>query len=317
MSDAPAAGLDFIRQIIADDNVSGKHGGRVATRFPPEPNGYLHIGHAKSICLNFGIAAENGGQCNLRFDDTNPTKEDQDFVDAITQDVRWLGGDWGDGLTHASDYYERFYACAVALIEAGKAYVDSQSAEEIRESRGTLTGAGMDSPHRGRSVAENLDLFSRMRAGEFDEFDLNSFFEASGKGILAQFKHKRDIQKWLDIIRGGYMPTATDYLKTGTRPPFPYSDVRLLPYLQHSFWFMPNVAACHAMANLLAEKHNVFWHDYTVVVAAGVSAGIGLDALPPVRQAIGSGLESKTITLSCGKLTTGVTVPQWSSLAPS
>jgi glutaminyl-tRNA synthetase len=169
MSDAPAAGLDFIRQIIADDNASGKHGGRVATRFPPEPNGYLHIGHAKSICLNFGIAAENGGQCNLRFDDTNPTKEDQDFVDAITQDVRWLGGDWGDGLTHASDYYERFYECAVALIEAGKAYVDSQSAEEIRESRGTLTEAGMDSPHRGRSVAENLDLFSRMRAGEFKD----------------------------------------------------------------------------------------------------------------------------------------------------
>jgi glutaminyl-tRNA synthetase len=169
MSDAPAAGLDFIRQIIADDNASGKHGGRVATRFPPEPNGYLHIGHAKSICLNFGVAAENGGQCNLRFDDTNPTKEDQDFVDAITQDVRWLGGDWGDGLTHASDYYERFYECAVALIEAGKAYVDSQSAEEIRESRGTLTEAGMDSPHRGRSVAENLDLFSRMRAGEFKD----------------------------------------------------------------------------------------------------------------------------------------------------
>ena len=122
------------------------------------------------------------------------------------------------------------------------------------------------------------------------------------------------MQKWLDIIRGEYAPKAVEDLKTGTRPPFPYSDVRLLPYLQHSFWFLPNVAACHAMANLLAEKHNIFWHDYEVVVAAGASAGIGLDALPPVRKAIGSGFDTKTITLSCGKLTTGVTVPQWSSI---
>jgi hypothetical protein len=158
------------------------------------------------------------------------------------------------------------------------------------------------------------ELLAIASAGEFDEFDLNTFFEATGRGTGAKFKHKSEVQKWLDIIRGGYMPTAVEHLKTGTRPPFPYSDVRLLPYLQHSFWFMPNVAACHAMANLLAERHNVFWHDYTVVVAAGASAGIGLDALPPVRQAISSGLESKTITLSCGKLTTGITVPQWSSI---
>ncbi len=151
-------------------------------------------------------------------------------------------------------------------------------------------------------------------AGEFDEFDLNAFFEASGAGVLAQFRHKSDVQKWLDIIRGGHAPAAVEHLKTVTRPPFPYSDVRLLPYLQHSFWFLPNVAACHAMANLLAERHNTFWHDYEVVVAAGASAGIGLDALPPVRRAIGNGFETKTITLSCGKLTTGVTVPQWSSI---
>lgn len=158
------------------------------------------------------------------------------------------------------------------------------------------------------------ELLAIASSGEFDEFDLNTFFEATGKGKEAKFTHKSDVQKWIDIIRGGYMPTAVDHLKTGTRPPFPYSDVRLLPYLQHAFWFMPNVAASHAMANLLAEKHNVFWHDYTVIVAAGASAGIGLDALPPVRRAIGSGLESKTITLSCGKLTTGITVPQWSSI---
>jgi len=158
------------------------------------------------------------------------------------------------------------------------------------------------------------ELVAIASAGEFDEFDLNEFFAATGAGKGAQFKHKSDVQKWLDIIRGQYAPRSVESLKTGARPPFPYSDVRLLPYLQHSFWFLPNVAACHAMANLLAEKHNTFWHDYEVVVAAGSSAGIGLDALPPVRKAIGSGFETKTITLSCGKLTTGVTVPQWSSI---
>ena len=158
------------------------------------------------------------------------------------------------------------------------------------------------------------ELLAIASAGEFDEFDLNTFFEASGVAKTAQFKHKSDVQKWLDIIRGGYMPQSIQHLKTGTRPPFPYSDARLLPYLQHSFWFLPTVAACHAMANLLAEKQNTFWRDYRVIVAAGTAAGIGLEALPPVRKAIGSGFDTKTITLSCGKLTTGVTVPQWSSI---
>ena len=158
------------------------------------------------------------------------------------------------------------------------------------------------------------ELVAIASAGEFDEFDLHAFFEAAGEGTKAAFRHKSDVQKWLDIIRGAYAPRTVEHLKTGTRPPFPYSDVRLLPYMQHSFWFLPNVAACHAMASLLAEKHNVFWHAYTVVVAAGAGAGIGLEALPPVRKAIGSGFGSKTITLSCGKLTTGVTVPQWSSI---
>jgi hypothetical protein len=158
------------------------------------------------------------------------------------------------------------------------------------------------------------ELVAVASSGEFDEFDLNEFFSATGTGNGAHFKHKGDVQKWLDIIRGQYAPSAIENLRTGTKPPFPYSDVRLLPYLQHSFWFLPNVAACHAMASLLAEKHNTFWHDYGVVVAAGASAGIGLEALPPVREAIGSGFDSKTITLSCGKLTTGVTVAQWSSI---
>ncbi len=158
------------------------------------------------------------------------------------------------------------------------------------------------------------ELLAVASAGEFDEFDLNEFFAATGSGQSARFKHQSDVQKWLDILRGQYGATVVESLKTGKKPPFPYSDTRLLPYLQHSFWFLPKVASCHAMANLLAEKHNVFWHEYTVVVAAGASAGIGLDALPPVREAIGSGFENKTITLSCGKLATGVTVPQWSSI---
>ena len=158
---------DFIRQIIDQDVASGKHGGDVVTRFPPEPNGYLHIGHAKSIWLNFGVAAEHGGRTYLRFDDTNPGGEREEYVEAIKRDVRWLGYDWEDRLTHASDYFERLYDAAERLIEAGKAYVDSLSAEEIREHRGTLTEPGKDSPYRDRSAAENLDLFRRMRAGEF------------------------------------------------------------------------------------------------------------------------------------------------------
>lgn len=159
------------------------------------------------------------------------------------------------------------------------------------------------------------ELLAIASGGEFDEFDLNEFFAATGDGANAEFKHKNDVQKWLGIIRGSYAPTQVDNLKLGSqRPPFPYSDVRLLPYLQHSFWFLPKVASCHAMANLLAEKQNTFWHDYTVLTVAGAAAGIGLDALPPVRKAIGSGFDTKTITLSCGKLTTGVTIPQWSSI---
>lgn len=158
------------------------------------------------------------------------------------------------------------------------------------------------------------ELLAIASAGEFDEFDLNAFFAASGSGDAATFKHKNDVQKWLDIIRGGYAPQAVESLKTGTRPPFPYSDVRLLPYLQHSFWFLPTVASCQAMANLLKERQNTFWHDYSVIMAAGTSAGIGLEALPPVRRAVGNGFDTKTITLSCGKLTTGVTVAQWSSI---
>ncbi len=161
--------LDFIRAIVAADVAAGTYGGRVVTRFPPEPNGYLHIGHAKSICLNFGIAEEFGGVCHLRFDDTNPETESMEYVEAIQDAVRWLGFDWGPHLYFASDYYEQFYEFAVRLIQEGKAYVDSLSEEEIRAYRGTVTEPGRESPYRNRSVAENLDLFARMRAGEFPD----------------------------------------------------------------------------------------------------------------------------------------------------
>jgi glutaminyl-tRNA synthetase len=160
---------DFIRDIIAEDLRANKYGGRVHTRFPPEPNGYLHIGHAKSICLNFGVAAEFGGLCNLRFDDTNPSKEEVEYVESIQEDIRWLGFDWDDRLFYASDYFEQLYQYAVQLIKLGQAYVCDLSAEEIREYRGTLTEPGKDSPYRTRSVEENLDLFERMRAGEFED----------------------------------------------------------------------------------------------------------------------------------------------------
>ena len=195
-------------------------------------------------------------------------------------------------------------------------YTDEQRAKEAfaTEHPGKRNPYGALPQMRLLTYQMPEELLAIASGGEFDEFDLNAFFEATGRGVLAEFKHKSDVQKWLDIIRGGYAPRAVEHLKTGSRPPFPYSDVRLLPYLQHSFWFLPNVAACYAMANLLAERHNVFWSAYEVIVAAGTTAGIGLEALPPVRRAIGSGFDTKTITLSCGKLTTGVTVPQWSSI---
>ncbi len=165
--DAPPS--NFIRDIILDDLKTNKYGGRVHTRFPPEPNGYLHIGHAKSITLNFGLAQEFGGKCNLRFDDTNPSKEETEYVDSIIQDARWLGGEWEDRMFYASDYFGQLYAWAVQLIKAGKAYVDDLTPDEVRKQRGTLTEPGQESPYRGRTVEENLDLFARMKAGEFPD----------------------------------------------------------------------------------------------------------------------------------------------------
>ena len=167
--DSPAPRSNFIRDIILRDRENNKHGGRVHTRFPPEPNGYLHLGHAKSIHINFGLAREFGGKCNLRFDDTNPLKEETEYVDSIIEDIRWLGGDWEDRLFYASDYFDQLYAWAVQLIQAGKAYVCDLDADGVRQHRGTLNEQGRNSPYRGRSVEENLALFERMRAGEFPD----------------------------------------------------------------------------------------------------------------------------------------------------
>ncbi len=164
-----ASSLDFIRTRVAEDLKANRNDGRVHTRFPPEPNGYLHIGHAKALCLDFGIAAEHGGMCNLRFDDTNPSKEKEEFEENIMRDIRWLGFDWDDRLFYASDYFEKIYECAITLIKAGKAYVDDLTPDQIREHRGTLTEPGKNSPYRGRSLDENLELFERMRHGEFEE----------------------------------------------------------------------------------------------------------------------------------------------------
>jgi len=169
MNDADSPRTNFIRELILADNASGRYGGRVCTRFPPEPNGYLHVGHAKSIMLNFGLAEEFGGKCNLRFDDTNPTKEEKEYVESIIEDVKWLGGDFGDRLFYASDYFQQLYDWAVDLIKKGKAFVCDLSSDQVRETRGTLTKAGQNSPYRDRSVEENLDLFARMKDGEFPD----------------------------------------------------------------------------------------------------------------------------------------------------
>ncbi len=162
-------GLNFVEQAVADDLRAGKNGGRLSTRFPPEPNGYLHIGHAKAICMDFGVAEKFGGTCNLRFDDTNPVKEDTEYVDSIREDIKWLGYDWGDREYYASDYFPQLYDLAIRLIKEGKAYVDEQTSEQIAEQKGTPTQAGTNSPYRDRPIEENLDLFQRMNAGEFDE----------------------------------------------------------------------------------------------------------------------------------------------------
>lgn len=240
-------------------------------------------------------------------DQQEPLEDERNFLPITTRGYVYLSGTPFRALATGEFIEEQIFNWT---------YTDEQRAKETfaREHPGQKSPYAALPQMRLLTYQMPDELLAIASGGEFDEFDLNAFFEANGTGADVRFKHKDDVQKWLDIIRGDYAAQSLQYLKTGTKPPLPYSDVRLLPYLQHSFWFLPNVAACHAMANLLAERHNSFWRDYKVVVAAGPSAGIGLAALPPVRRAIGAGFDSKTITLSCGKLTTGVTVPQWSAI---
>lgn len=246
-------------------------------------------------------------------------------LDSIEEDLENLNASVADFLPITTDAYLYLSGTPFRSLAVGE-FVEEQifswTYSDEQAAKAQFASEHPDQPNPYASLPELRlltyqmpdELIAIASQGEFDEFDLNTFFEASGSGDSACFVHESDVQRWLDIIRGAYLPTQVDNLKTGTRPPFPYSDQRLLPYLQHSFWFLPSVASCEAMANLLSARHNTFWHKYKVVVAAGPSAGIGLAALPPVRTAIGSGFDQSTITLSCGKLTTGVTVPQWSSI---
>ena len=267
----------------------------------------LFEGEEENIERQESLQENSNKQSERIADQQQALEQESDFLPITTNAYLYLSGTPFKALATGEFIEEQIFNWT---------YTDEQRAKEefSAEHPGERNPYGSLPQMRLLTYQMPDELLAIASGGEFDEFDLNAFFEATGTDVLAQFKHKDDVQKWLDIIRGGYTAKSVEHLKTGTRPPFPYSDMRLLPYLQHAFWFLPNVAACYAMANLLAEKQNTFWHDYEVIVAAGASAGIGLEALPPVRKAIGSGFDSKSITLSCGKLTTGVTVAQWSSI---
>lgn len=258
---------DFIRQIVSSDVAAGKHGGRVQTRFPPEPNGYLHIGHAKAICLDFGIAEEFGGKCYLRFDDTNPGKEDVEFVEAIERDVRWLGFEWEDRLTHASDYFQQLYELALHLIREGKAYVDHLRPEEIRAYRGTLTEPGRPSPYRDRSVDENLDLFERMRRGEFDEGEcvLRAKIDMASPNInlrdptlyrIRKVAHQRTGDTWCIYPMYDYAHTLSDALEGTTHSlcSLEFEDHR--PLYE---WFLDNLPVPHRPQQIEFSRLNLMF----------------------------------------------------------
>lgn len=265
--DKERAPTDFIRQIVANDVAAGKNGGRVQTRFPPEPNGYLHIGHAKAICIDFGIAEEFGGVCYLRFDDTNPDREDIEYVEAIQRDVRWLGFDWGDRLTHASDYFPQLYEFALQLIRDGKAYVDHLSAEEIREYRGTLTEPGRDSPYRNRSVEENLELFERMRRGEFEEGEcvLRAKIDMASPNLnlrdpplyrIRKVPHQRTGDTWCIYPLYDFAHTLSDALEGTTHSlcSLEFEDHR--PLYE---WFLDNLPVPHRPQQIEFSRLNLMF----------------------------------------------------------
>jgi len=322
-----APGQDFIRARVAADVAEGRNGGRVHTRFPPEPNGYLHVGHAKSICLNFGIAAEFGGLCNLRFDDTNPTKEDVEYVESIKRDVRWLGFDWDDREFYASDYFDRLYAYALELIRAGRAYVDSLSAEEIREHRGTLTEPGRNSPHRDRPVEENLELFARMRAGEFADGAcvLRAKIDMASPNLnlrdptlyrIRKFAHHRTGDRWCVYPMYDYAHALSDAIEgiTHSLCTLEFEDHRPL-----YDWCLDNVSApCHPqqiefarlnlsytvlskrkLLELVRDGHVRGWDDPRMPTLAGMRRrGIPPEALRDFATRIGMAKKDATIDVA-------------------
>ncbi len=298
MAPSSSAPQDFIREIVAADVSAGKNGGRVVTRFPPEPNGYLHIGHAKAICLDFGVAAEFGGYCNLRFDDTNPVKEDVEYVESIKDDVRWLGFDWHDREYYASDYYEQLYRFAESLIRKGLAYVDSLTADEMREYRGTLTEPGKNSPYRARSVDENLDLFRRMRAGEFPDgaHVLRARIDMASPNInmrdpvlyrIRHAEHHRTANAWCIYPMYDYAHPISDAIEGVTHSlcTLEYEDHRPLydwtvqaadtPHRPHQYEFARlnlnyTVMSKRKLLQLVAQEHVTGWDDPRMPTITGL-----------------------------------------------
>lgn len=318
---------NFIRTIIAEDVKANKNNGRVMTRFPPEPNGYLHIGHAKSICLNFGLAAEFNGVCNFRFDDTNPGKEDVEYVDSIQADVRWLGFDWGDRLYHASDYFEQLYDYAVQLIKEGKAYVCSLTSEETRAYRGTLTEPGKDSPYRNRSVDENLDLFQRMRAGEFEDgaHVLRAKIDMASPNLnmrdpvmyrIRRLTHHRTGDKWCIYPMYDYAHGISDSIEGITH------SICTMEYEDHRplyDWFLDALALeCHPqqiefarlnlsytvmskrkLLKLVQEKHVAGWDDPRMPTLAGMRRrGYTPESIRNFCERIGVGKKESTVDIA-------------------
>ncbi len=318
---------NFISTIVAEDVKSGKHGGRVLTRFPPEPNGYLHIGHAKSICLNFGLASEFGGLCNFRFDDTNPGKEEIEYVDSIMNDVRWLGFDWDERLFHASDYFEQLYKWALDLIRDGKAFVDSLSADEIRETRGTLTEPGKESPYRNRAVAENLDLFQKMRAGEFEDGQcvLRARIDMASPNLnlrdpvlyrIRKMSHWRTGDKWCIYPMYDYAHGQSDALEGITH------SICTMEYEDHRplyDWFLDNinvpsrprqiefarlnlsytVMSKRKLLRLVRERKVAGWDDPRMPTLAGIRRrGYTPESIRAFCERIGVGKKESTVDLA-------------------
>ena len=318
--------LDFVRQIVADDLAAGKYS-RIMTRFPPEPNGYLHIGHAKSICLNFGIAQEFKGLCNLRFDDTNPTKEEQEYVDSIMADVRWLGFDWDERLFFASDYFDQMYDYALHLIKTGKAFVCSLTAEQIREYRGTLTEPGKESPYRNRSIEENLDLFTRMQAGEFPDgaHVLRAKIDMASGNInmrdpvlyrILHAEHHRTGAKWCLYPMYDYAHPISDALEGIThsictlefedhRPLYDWTlDNLPVPYRPYQYEFARlnlnyTVLSKRRLIKLVQEGHVAGWDDPRLPTISGIKRrGYPAAAVRKFCDLIGVGKRENLVDIS-------------------